>query len=281
VLDQAETVEGTTVLVVDNDPAASAMALAAEFPPGRVTVVHEPTPGIVAGRNRALDETADADVLVFIDDDEQPEDGWLRSMLDTWHRTGAAAVSGPVLSTFAEAPDPWITGGEFFVRRRLPTGTDLTIAATGNLLLDVAQVRQAGVRFDRRFAMSGGSDSLFTRQLHGQGARMVWCDEARVCDVVPAARANRRWVLQRAVRSGNVASRVEIVLARGLVHRGATRAVCAGQGLVRIVGGSVRVAFGTVTRSLTHQAQGARTVARGAGMVTGAFGHTREEYRRR
>jgi glycosyltransferase involved in cell wall biosynthesis len=281
VLEQAAEVGDTTVLVIDNDPAASAMALAGEFPAGGVRFVHEPEPGIVAARNRALDESAGADVLVFIDDDELPEEGWLRAIVGTWERTGAAAVAAPVLSTFAEEPDPFVTLGEFFVRRRLPTGTDLTIAASGNLLLDVAQIERSGVRFDRRFAQTGGSDSMFTSELHKRGLRMVWCDEALVADVVPPTRANRRWVLQRAVRSGNASSRVAILVADGLPAKLATRAVLLGRGTARVVAGSARVVFGTLTRSVRHQARGARTLARGVGMAAGAVGYRREEYRRK
>jgi hypothetical protein len=202
-------------------------------------------------------------------------------MLDTWRPTKPAAVAGPVLSTFAEEPDPWVTEGAFFVRRRLPTGTDLTIAASGNLLLDLDQVRRAGIRFDDRFAMSGGSDSLFTRELHRRGGRMLWCDEALVADVVPATRANRRWVLQRAVRSGNAASRIELALARGSWQRLTARVVQLGRGLVRMAGGAGRLAVGTGLRSVAHQAKGARTLARGTGMAAGAIGYTRQEYRRR
>lgn len=279
-LEQVGEVGDATVLVVDNDPAGSALAMAGDFPADRVRIVHEPVPGIVAARNRALDESREADVLVFIDDDELPEAGWLAAMVATWEDTRAAAVAGPVISTFAEDPDPFVTSGAFFVRRRLPTGTDLTIAASGNLLLDLGQVRALGVRFDDRFAMSGGSDSLFTRELHQRGARMVWCD-VPVYDVVPATRANRRWVLQRALRSGNAASRIEIILASGPAGRAVARARCIGRGLVRIAGGSARVVLGVVTRSLAHQAKGARTVARGAGMVSGSIGYTRQEYRRR
>jgi glycosyltransferase involved in cell wall biosynthesis len=266
---------------VDNDPAASALPLAAEFPADRVRFVHEPEPGIVAARNRALDESADADVLVFIDDDELPEPGWLRALVSTWERTGAAAVAAPVLSTFGEEPDPFVTEGGFFVRRRLRTGTALTIAASGNLLLDVGQVARSGLRFDRRFAQTGGSDSMFTSELHKRGYPMVWCDEAIVADVVPPTRANRRWVLQRAVRSGNASSRVAILVADGLAAKLATRATLLVRGGARIVGGAARVVVGTVTRSLSHQARGARTLARGLGMASGAIGYTREEYRRK
>jgi succinoglycan biosynthesis protein ExoM len=281
VQEQAAGVPGVSILVVDNDPEQSAMPLREELAGScDLRIVHEPTPGIVAARNRALDECTDADVLVFIDDDELPQDGWLRSMLATWERTGAAAVAGPVVSTFEEQPDPFVVGGAFFVRRRLPTGTELDVAATGNLLLDICQVRRAGVRFDSRFALSGGSDSLFTRELHRRGGRMVWCDEAVVTDVVPASRANRSWVLRRAVRTGNTISRVELALAEGPVARLWCRVVLVGRGLARLVGGSARAVLGFATGSVVHRAGGARSAWRGVGMIGGSLGYTREEYRR-
>ncbi len=279
VLAQAEELDDVTVLVVDNDPAGSALALQAEMP-DRVRIVHEQTPGIVAGRNRALDESAGADVLVFIDDDELPSPDWLQLMVGTWEQTRPAAVAGPVVSTFDDDVDPYVLAGRFFVRRRLPTGTDLTVAASGNLLLDVEQVCRAGVRFDERFQLSGGSDSLFTKELHRRGGRMVWCDEALVTDVVPASRANRAWVLRRAVRAGNTTSRVELALARNLVERVRASVVLLGRGLARIVGGTGRMVVGRVSRSLVHEAGGAKTAYRGVGMVGGVLGYTRQEYRR-
>jgi hypothetical protein len=145
----------------------------------------------------------------------------------------------------------------------------------------MAQINRSGLRFDRRFAQSGGSDLMFTSELHKGGYRMVWCDEAIVADVVPATRANRRWVLQRAVRSGNASSRVAILVADGWTAKLATRGVLLARGGVRIVGGAARVVLGAVTRSPVHQARGARTLARGIGMASGAVGYTREEYRRK
>ena len=95
-------------------------------------------------------------------------------------------------------------------------------------------IRAAGLDFDDRFGLSGGSDTLFTRQLVASGARMVWCDEAVVTDVVPAARATRDWVLRRRLRFGNTTSRVELVLAGSAAARLRVRARLVGRGLARV-----------------------------------------------
>jgi glycosyltransferase involved in cell wall biosynthesis len=281
-LDQAADVAGpgrrVGVLVVDNDAAASARGVVEAVGSPLVRYVVEPTPGIAAARNRVLEESAGSRFVVFIDDDERPHAGWLRALLDTQARTGAVAVAGAVVSDFAEQPGPWVQAGDFFRRRRLATGTAIDVAATNNLLLDLPAVGAA--RFDPGFGLSGGSDTLFTRQLSAAGGHLVWCDEAVVTDHVPASRVSREWVLQRAFRSGNSASRVDVVLAPGAVPRTRARVRAVSRGLPRLCGGLGRWLLGQVTRSAAHQARGLRTAARGAGMVTGALGVVYSEYRR-
>jgi hypothetical protein len=274
-----------TVLVIDNDPEASARPtverLAGTLRPGLVRYVHEPKPGIAAARNRALREAASSALLVFIDDDEVPSTQWLAQLVGLQRSTGAAAVVGPVISEYEHEPEPWIQAGRFFHRRRLATGTRLDVAATNNLLLDLQQVRALRLAFDERFGLSGGSDTLFTRQLVQRGGSMLWCDEAVVVDRVPSSRLTRGWVLRRALRSGNSAARVDLELAGGAVARLGARGASLGSGSVRLVGGLARRAAGLVSGSVRRQAQGLRTAARGLGMASGAFGYVYSEYRRK
>lgn len=286
-LAQAEAVAGSsgdrvTVLVVDNDPAGSAREQVAAA--DGVHYLHEPRPGIAAARNAALDAVLDpatrADVLVFVDDDERPVDDWLERLLGTYRDAGGACVVGAVVSEFDVEPDAWLRAGRFFDRRRLPTGTPVTVAATNNLLLDVAALRATGVRFDEAFGLSGGSDTLFSRSLVARGIAMVWCDEAIVTDVVPADRTTREWVLHRARRSGNSASRAAVALAPTGAARLWARTSSTARGLVRVAGGAARVAIGTVVRSPRHDARGRRTLERGIGLVSGSIGHVVYDYAR-
>ena len=269
------------VLVVDNDPAASGEAVVAAANDPAVRYVHEPRPGIAAARNRALDEATNYDLLVFIDDDEWPNPTWLESLLEVYDRTASAAVVGPVISQYAAPPDPWIKAGRFFDRRRLPSGTQIDVAATNNLLLDLGQVRAFGLRFDEAFGLSGGSDTLFTRELHRRGGKLVWCDEAIVIDQVPMERLTRRWVLLRALRSGNSWSRTSIKLSHSAVGRSWVRIRLTGRGALRTVSGAAQFGLGFMLRDTARRARGLRTAARGIGMVGGAYGYTYSEYRRR
>lgn len=279
------------VLVIDNDPDGSAREAvagaaggalgaaagsdAAAGPGAAVRYVVEPSPGVSAVRNRALDETADRALLVFIDDDEEPEAGWLRGLLSTRRDTGAAAVAGLVVPDYEAEPGPWLRAGGFFDRQSWPTGTRRPVAATNNLLLDLGAVRAAGLRFDEAFGATGGEDALFTRSLVAAGGVIVWCDEARVRDRVPAARLERAWVLRRRRSHAATAVRVELALAGPGAHPGIRVRALAG-GCARVLAGLGRMALGGLGagsgRGLVHRARGARLVARGSGMAAAAVG---------
>ncbi len=244
---------GGSVLVVDNDPDAGAAAVVASF--DGVRYAHEPVPGITAARNRALHEAQGAGAVVFIDDDEEPVDGWLTHLVTTWRTLRCAAVVGPVVSRFASPLDPWVAAGGFFQRRRLPTGSVVEVAATNNLLIDLATQRRLGLEFDPAYGLSGGSDTMFTRRLSLAGGSIVWCDEALVHDVVPADRMSRDWVCRRFYRMANTGSRVDLDLAGGAVPRLATRVRLVVRAAVRVGGGAGLLCLGLLTRDLGRRAE--------------------------
>ena len=287
ILEQARELNGdpdaaadVDVLVIDNDPALTAKPVVDSLASGLVRYVAEPVPGISAGRNRALDENADRDLLVYLDDDERPRPGWLTALVRTWRETGATAVMGRVVSEFDGALDPWVAAGSFFTRRSMTTGTPIEVAAAGNLLIDLQQVRELGVRFHDDFGLAGGEDTLFSRQLVAAGGRIVWCEESVATDRVPAERATRAWVLRRALSHGNTASVIDVHLAAGRGGRMVSRLRGTGRGVIRVLGGTGRFVFGILGGSIRHRARGLRTACRGAGMVSGALGFVYREYAR-
>jgi len=284
-----EVVSDVEVLVIDNDARGTgreaALAAAADVGvavrssvegakgPEAVGLryVVEERPGVAAVRNRALDETGGRDLLVFIDDDEEPEPGWLAALVGLWASTGCQAVAGPVIPVYQVEPEAWVRQGEFFVRRTWPTGTVRPVAASNCLLLDLGFVRRAGLRFDEAFGATGGEDTLFTRRLSAAGGVIRWCDEARVRDHVPASRLTRPWILRRQRSHAATSVRVELALAGGGAQP-AIRARAAVGGLVRIVVGGLRTAGGTLIGSPRHAAKGARLLARGRGILAASIG---------
>lgn len=267
------------ILVIDNDPGRSAETVAAQF--DSVRYVGEPIPGIAAARNRALEETTQFDFLVFIDDDERPDPGWMRSHLKTWRDSEASAVAGAVISEFAGPLDPWLAVGGFFERPRPPSGTRLGVAATNNLLLDLRDVRRIGLKFDVRYGLTGGEDTLFTRALVAAGGSLVFCSEALVFSKVPASRMTRRWVLARFMSGGNSWALTGMQVQTSPAGRIREFSQLAAAGAVRVLAGGAKWSVGVATGSQRLSATGLRTLARGSGLLMGAFGVRYQEYRRR
>lgn len=290
-VEQAGSVAGRArvrILVVDNDPAGGAERTARAVRPAgadsdgagpEIVYVHEPEPGIVAGRNRALDESGRERLLVFIDDDELPRPGWLAALLDARERHGCAAVTGPTPPVFETAPDPWVAACGAFDSWEAADGARVRSADTGNLLLDLGRVRALSLRFDPRYGLTGGEDSLFTRSLTLAGEEIRFAAGAVVDKRVPARRARRDWVLRRAHRSGSTWARVRIDTADRA--RTALRLGYAVKGLAR-AGREGALALlaragGDVASRAVHEV-GARG---GLGMVVGALGGSVAEYGRK
>lgn len=270
------------ILVVDNDPEASAREIVAAHDNALVRYVIEPKPGIAAARNRALAESARSDLLVFIDDDERPSESWLVDLIGTWATYRVAAVTGPVRSELDRPLDPWLAAGGIFARRHRAdtvTGSALAEAATNNLLLDLRRIRAHGLRFADDLGLSSGKDSLFTRSIVAAGEQIIWCAEAVVIEKVRPDRLSRRWMLMRAFSYGSADCQVDQALASGRGGRLAARLHCFGAGVARVGYGAARAALGVVTRSLRHQALGALAMMRGAGLVAGSFGYAHQRYR--
>ncbi|APH43967.1 hypothetical protein BMW26_02550 [Microbacterium sp. 1.5R] len=271
-----------SILVIDNDPAESARSVVENEYAGVATrYVAEATPGIPAVRNRALDESVDVDLLSFIDDDEVPLEGWISSLLLTWSNSDQpAAVMGRVVSLFDPDADPWVLESGLFRRPQRPTGTEIGVAATGNLLLDLNQVRASGVRFDQRIGLGGGSDTLFSMGLKKTGARLVWCNESVAEDTVEPERQTRPWALKRSFSHGNVSILVQLRLESRTARRLLIRAKGLAGGAARVVAGFARHLFGRLTRSIRHDAKGLRLAYRGAGMISASIGQTYSAYSR-
>ena len=300
-----------SVLIVDNDPQAGARAVveaaraalageqsqaaepsgaadpAAAAATSRLVYVHEPEPGIVAGRNRALSQARGSDALVFIDDDEIPSPGWLKALVSAWRAQGCAAVTGPTPPVFEVDPSAWVTASGAFDSWEAADGAQVRSADTGNLLLDLAVVEDLGLRFDPRYGLTGGEDSLFTRQLTLAGGVICFAAGAVVTKRVPAARARRTWVLERSLRSGSSWARVRIDTAgsadggaSGRLARLRLRLGYGAKGLAKAGIDGARAGVARIRGDVPAQARYEVSSRGGLGMVVGALGVQVREYGR-
>lgn len=281
VVEQAEQLaHPCRVVVVDNDPQESARRVTAAWLGRGVEYLAEPRPGIAAARNRGLDAAKGADAVVFLDDDEEPAPGWLAALVDAWTAWGCSGVSGPVHSEFEGPVDAWVDASPMFQRPRRASGTEVPGAATNNLLLDLRELERFGLRFDERFGLSGGSDTMLTRALIRRGGVIRWCDEAMMREAVPMSRATRSWALRRAIRGGNVRSRVLLALAESRGERLRTRAGLAISGAALVARGAVQAGRGLLAHDVGSRSLGETNLAKGIGVLRGVTGTVVTEYAR-
>jgi glycosyltransferase involved in cell wall biosynthesis len=268
------------VVVVDNAPLAEARDQVLALADPCVTYVHEPRPGIANARNRALDEAGDADALVFIDDDETPQPGWLQALVDCWKDWGCAAVTGPVHPVFDGEGDEWVDASKVFEHVLRETGALSAGAGTNNVLYDVRALRTHSVRFDEDFGLSGGSDTMLAHLLRSKGEEIRWCAEAVVDDYIPAERATRDWVFRRTMRTSNTWARVHLRLAAKPTAALWQRIELTARGGHRLLRGAAGRLLARVTGDIPRDARATVDLASGIGLIMGANGIVRYEYRR-
>ena len=277
---------GVRIVVVDNDPEGSASEVCEELVPklGWPLSYHaEPRRGISYARNTAISRAGDeADFIACIDDDEVPEPNWLDELLHVQLSYDADVVSGPVLPYFPDPVPAWILRGKFFEQAfehpRYPTGQELEVTATSNVLIRAKIFEETGLTFDERLALTGGEDVHFFARVRRAGYKIVHADEAVVREWIPGSRANARWILKRAYRVGNAHTLTEEYL--GSDPR--TRAVRIAKGCGRIAQGALLLPASLPVLFLSGRWMLVRSllyICRGAGMLAGMIGVRFEEYR--
>lgn len=281
-LDQIDDCEfPCSLVVIDNDPAATGAAVVSCYEERGARHVVEPFPGISAARNRALSVADHSDVIIFIDDDELPSKRWLQSLVDMWVERPCAAIAAPVLSQFESEPTAWISATGVFERPRWATGTVLNSARSGNLLLNMDFIRREALKFDLRFGLTGGEDTLLSRQIVRRGGQILWCDEAPVTELVDRTRSTRRWVLRRSFRAATTWSRIDLLMVEGRCSRGIRSCELIGRAVALAGIASLKLTIAVLIRNTALHARSLCRLATALGMATGALGYTFEEYRRR
>lgn len=194
------------VVVVDNDAAASARELVeglAQHYPVPLRYAVQPVQNIALTRNLGV-ELARGEWIAMIDDDERAPPDWLALLAATAQAQQADGVFGPVLYRLPEQTPGWLQRHDFFAQPRFATGSQPPPAKlyTNNVLIRRRTLCSEPGPFDPHYGLSGGSDVDLMSRLHAGGAKLVWCDEAAVSEVVEADRLNARWILRRYYRGG-------------------------------------------------------------------------------
>lgn len=199
------------LIIADNDMAESAketVTSVSESMPFPTTYIVEPVRGLASVRNRLVAEarTISADYIAFIDDDEQAHSDWLKELVNQAQISQADAVAGK--HTLWLDYDVSAAIKQCYQTKELKTTTPVKRFGTNNVLLRMSALNGIEGPFDTRLNLTGGEDSLLSAQLHQRGARMVHSGEAKTYEYVPRTRAQPRYILERAFRTGTTRSKI-------------------------------------------------------------------------
>jgi GT2 family glycosyltransferase len=171
---------GAEVIVVDDGPDASTRAVAGRH--GARYVARTPPHGLNAARNAGID-AAEAELLVFVDDDVEVHPGWLAALLAADAAAGddVGAFTGPIVPRFEDhafrtcgREGPPVTFLDLG-----PADTDADHAWGANMTLRRAAVARAG-RFDEGLNFGAGDEQEWQDRLRDAGLRIRYVAAAGV-----------------------------------------------------------------------------------------------------
>lgn len=227
------------VIVVDNGSTDHTAAVARAFDRAlRLTLLHEPEPGLHIGRH-AGGRAATSDVLMFCDDDIEAEPGWVQAVVDRFAEPDVALVGGNDLPAFDGVPPPWLAlwwaqpvaiGARFGRALGYLSVLDL---GSGRFDIDPAwvwgcnfSVRRVALEAARgfhpdgvpadRLRWRGDGEMHVGRTVRERGWRTVFDSAASVRHRVDAARMTTAYLAQRAFAQGVSDSYAAIRRHRGL-----------------------------------------------------------------
>lgn len=190
------------VVLVDNDPDASALAPLRALGDPRVVVVHEPRAGVANARNAGL-RAAKGEFIAFLDDDEIAHPDWLAEFMRVQAAHTADVVFGPVRTRLAHPPRDHLAYFENFFARD-PDHAEGPIArfyGCGCSLLRRAALPSAEPFSEERNEI-GGEDDLLFQAMETAGARFAWAPDAWVWETPEASRVTLAYTLKRAFAYG-------------------------------------------------------------------------------
>ncbi|MBT4838199.1 MAG: glycosyltransferase family 2 protein [Methylococcales bacterium] len=278
VLQQVISGDELDIAVVDNACEAATKQVVTEFQsrsPFPIKYYEEPEPGIVAARNKCVEQflSSDSDCLIFIDDDEWTQDNhWAHNLLQAQKKYQADVVASHVISKGEAGTPSWATE-LLYGDNQLKEGQVLTTFYTGNLLITRTVLEAIKPAFDYRFAMTGASDYHFALKCQKQGFAAFYTD-APAIEEFPKSRATIKWFAKRGFRSGIGHTRSHL-FEDAMVKAVGLCLILAG---IRFVRGIAYLILGLVTLNKLRFVDGIFRLSSFAGSLAGFFGVRHNEY---
>lgn len=241
----------------------------------KISYMKEPVRGIVAARNKCVDIflRSDSKNLIFIDDDEWPQEkNWIQSLLDKKDIYHADIVTSHVIPV-GEAGTPDWAVNLIYGKNKNKEGDIVKVFYTNNLLLSRSVLVSVRPAFDSRFSMTGASDYHFSLKCAKKGFRAVYVD-APVVEEFPLSRAKLRWFVRRGFRSGIGFTRSHLFEDPCLVAFAKINVFF----FLRILRGVASFILGVVLFDKLKIVNGLFRISSGVGTVAGLVGVKYDEY---
>ncbi|HET8551455.1 MAG TPA: glycosyltransferase family 2 protein [Gammaproteobacteria bacterium] len=198
---------GIEVLVVDNNSSDGTRQVVTDLMNGypfRLRYVFEPEQGLSHARNRGI-QAAGGKYLVFMDDDEKIDAGYLERLPQTFQETGAACVGGAILPLKGENLPRWLVPLSR-IHGQLSLGETMRVLLPedrmlwgGNMAFKRDDLLETGP-FDVRLGRKGserlaGEEHDMQRRFHAAGKKIVY--DPRLIQhhyhLTPQLRRKRYW----------------------------------------------------------------------------------------
>lgn len=135
---------------------------------------------------------------------------WIRNLIDTIEKFNADVVFGFVIPIFYSDLPKWKKQREIYFLPVGKTGDMPLFHYTTNCLIKADKVRKYNLKFDPKYGLTGGEDSVFFDLLLKYNAIYVVCREAISYEVVPQYRTTLKFICQRYFLKGNNDGRIII-----------------------------------------------------------------------
>lgn len=204
-----------SVILVDNDPQSELsndlLKITASYP-FHIRYHVESSRGIPFARNAACELALDsgADWIVFIDDDEVAEPGWLLAYDNARTKSKAKVLAGSVRYVSYDKSEEFVR-----IDGKKLSGQPgfLESAATNNVMFSTEILRPPfSLRFDILMALTGGSDTDFFLRYRQADGGIFGVPDSVVAELVSEQRSTVRWKLGRLYRSNSNRSYINVKL---------------------------------------------------------------------
>lgn len=231
--------------------------------------------GIVSARNKCVEIFLETNFenIIFIDDDEWPEDKyWAQTLLDKKSFYSADIATSHVVSVGEFGVPEWATK-LIYGKNLYKDGDIVKVFYTNNLLLSRSVLQRIRPAFDLRFAKTGASDYHFALKCSKNGFKAVYVD-APVNEEFPKSRATIPWFIKRGFRSGVGFTRAHLYEENLFVAIGKSIFMS----LLRFSRGIIYLSIGSFSFNKLKIVNGLFRVSSAIGTIFGLFGVRYNEY---